>query len=133
VNDIWVPWKPHEWIQPHYNFVQCNDFIKKIELLLAVPNSSKKLLIIFDFPIYMYRATYQPHASPVSIPKDHHCYNQWTFFKVIDSSYLQWLAEQSYGILEPQQYIHFSWITPQTIIDVISLEEPIIQNITIKP
>lgn len=132
MNDIWIPWNPHEWIQPHYNFVQCNDFIKRFELLLTGPDNNQQVRIAFDSPIYMYRATYQPHIAAVSLSKDHPYYNRWTFFKVINSTYIDWLTEQSYETLETHQYTHFSWVTPQAVIDVISREEPIVRPINAK-
>jgi len=51
-------------------------------------------------------------------------YAEWTFFKVTNSEYIQWLSEQSYGIAESESLIHFSILAGDSIVDVIAAYEP---------
>lgn len=51
-------------------------------------------------------------------------YSKWSFFRISNLSYLQWLSEQSCGISDSRPLIHFSFFTTNLILDVIASYEP---------
>jgi hypothetical protein len=50
-------------------------------------------------------------------------HKEWSFFKVINSEFLNWLVYTSSGILEPTT-THFAFVTSDCIIEVIVGYEP---------
>ena len=51
-------------------------------------------------------------------------YGQWTFFTVKESDYFNWLSEQSHEIFNANQFIHFSIVACDDILDIVSCYEP---------
>lgn len=51
-------------------------------------------------------------------------YSEWTFFKVVNSEYMQWLSKQSYSIVGSEPLIHFSFLAVDSIVDVIATYGP---------
>lgn len=48
------------------------------------------------------------------------------FYRVTNSRYLQWLTDQSYGFI-PENFMHFSFVAENFILDVVDSDEPKIQ------
>lgn len=48
----------------------------------------------------------------------------WTFFKVKQSSFLRWFHEESYNIRKSDDIIHYAFVTPDDIVDILSLAPP---------
>jgi hypothetical protein len=47
-----------------------------------------------------------------------------SFYVVENSDYVRWLVEQSHGIQKPQSLTHFTIVTIDDIIDVVTLASP---------
>lgn len=56
-------------------------------------------------------------------------YGDWTFFKVKNSSYLTWLETQSCTISQGYQLQHFSFIADDSILDVATSGDPLVEHI----
>lgn len=56
-------------------------------------------------------------------------YSEWTLFKVKNSEYISWFLEESSGIYEPNQVVHYVFLTPNDVIEILSTYTP---NIVIK-
>ncbi len=55
-------------------------------------------------------------------------YNNWTFFKVENSLYIQLTSEESCGWSSAsRKFIHFSFITSFEIVDVLATREPYVE------
>jgi len=52
-------------------------------------------------------------------------FGKWSFFKVSNSSYIEWLLEQSYGI-PAYEFIHFCFVTENSFLEVVTTYEPAI-------
>jgi hypothetical protein len=94
---------------------------------LSINFSEKKasqtiLKIIFHKPIESHSIT---HKKPPQTPLKKEAF----FTSKTESSYLEWLLEESLESIESQIKYHFHIITQTTIIDVISAYEPTIQYI----
>ena len=51
-------------------------------------------------------------------------YGTWTFFKIINSSYISWVAEESCEFVKPKELIHFVFLAMDSVVDIIASEEP---------
>jgi len=49
---------------------------------------------------------------------------EWMFYTASESSYLEWIASESYDVWKPLGFIQFSFITSDMIIDVVASYEP---------
>ena len=49
---------------------------------------------------------------------------KWTFFEVINSRYINWLIEESDGILEKERLHHICIVGANCVVDVISWDYP---------
>lgn len=55
-------------------------------------------------------------------------YQNWTFFKVENSSFAHWLSFQSTGVYQTNDFIHCALITPNSIFDMILVGNPKINS-----
>lgn len=51
---------------------------------------------------------------------------KWSFFKIMDSPYVRWLNEETYGIYEQYEVEHHAFLTTNEVVEVISATMPII-------
>ena len=56
-------------------------------------------------------------------------YNNWSFFKVQNSEYLQWLANKSHGWSDSFSFTHFCILSGDEMIDIVTNYEPEIKVI----
>lgn len=54
-------------------------------------------------------------------------YSDWTFFKIQNSTYIEWLLLESRQTMTIEWYIHFCFITVDSIIDVVTTYKPRIE------
>ena len=130
----WIRWEPISDSSGKYYVESISDNIKEFKILLAhCKDKKKRVRIIFDCFIYSYRSTDEGCRlnTIVNVDKQYGAkfYAEWTFFKVINSSYVLWLSEQSGGIAEPESLTHFSLFAMDSIVDVIAEYEPIVELI----
>jgi len=57
---------------------------------------------------------------------------EWCFVKVMNSRYLNWFHEESYGIYKEKNIIHYRFLTDDDVIDVLSVEEPKIIRVEVQ-
>jgi hypothetical protein len=58
-------------------------------------------------------------------------YSKWIFFRVSNSSYLKMLSEESCGIVDLHELLHFV-ITGNEVLEVVAAYEPIVEIIESK-
>lgn len=54
---------------------------------------------------------------------------EWCLFKSTDSDFTNWIIEESNGIQEKDDVTHYYIVTPNDVIDVLCLKEPIIEEL----
>jgi hypothetical protein len=127
----WKRWYPVGDLAAKYYVDSISDTIEGFTiLLLDANNKNKRLQILFEDSIYAYRSTDETfrHSLIVDLSDRYGAdfYGKWTFFKVTNSLYIKWLSEQSCGISDTRNLIHFSLIAADSIVDVIDVAEPTI-------
>ncbi|KKQ12044.1 MAG: hypothetical protein US22_C0004G0002 [candidate division TM6 bacterium GW2011_GWF2_36_6] len=128
----WIKWEPIKELSSTYYVDLVIDSKKEFKIILSEEkNPQKKIHIIFENSVYAYRNTYESfRQNTIHILKKQYgesFYINWTFFKITNSSYLSWLAEESYGITNELNFTHFSIIAANEIIDIIAGYEPRIE------
>jgi len=100
--------------------------------MLKIQKKKIKLKMKHDV-IYIYRMSDEDSRSKL-IDQLIKKYNEnfvknWTFFKVENSEYLQYLSKESLTISDYNNFSHFALITNDEIIDLVNSFEPIIEFI----
>lgn len=58
--------------------------------------------------------------------------NQWPFFEVINSTFLQFLVEESFGFFEAKHFHHFAFLATDATIEIVCGREPSIKVVSKK-
>ncbi|QQE74225.1 hypothetical protein KDJ56_20675 [Brevibacillus composti] len=134
MQENWERWEPVFGLSSKYYVESLSDSIEGFRILLSDANDEKKKVeVIFEDSVHAYRSTDESfRQSAINMIDELYgteFYAEWTFFKVTNSKYIQWLSEQSYGITESESLIHFSILAGDSIVDVIAAYEPKIKKI----
>ncbi len=128
----WRKWKPQENLSATYYIDSIIGDIENFNILLTDFNdANKKIKVIFEISVDAYRVideSYRYRTIVKLVEKYGEKFiNDWTFFKVDNSNFKQWLSEESFGFLNPEQFTHFSFIGENCIVDVVTTYEPKIE------
>jgi len=132
MEEKWTRWEPASNLAQKYYIHSISDTIDGFFIkLFEENNKKKKIKITFEDSVNSYRNTNESYRLKTidhldTYNADKRC---WTFFKVNNSSYLQWFLEESYGIYDDFPFIHFSFVGVESILDVIAKYEPKIELI----
>ncbi|KHF30062.1 hypothetical protein [Anoxybacillus sp. EFIL] len=129
MQEKWERWEPIGDLSLKYYVESLSDSIEGFKILLSdAYDENKKVEVIFEDSVHAYRSTDESFRQSVINKIDEQYgtqfYAEWTFFKVANSEYIQWLSEQSYGISESESLIHFCFLAGDSIVDVVAAYEP---------
>jgi hypothetical protein len=129
----WKRWEPIRNLQRKYYIVSVINIEEELSVILAAENNKNKVQVLFKRAasyLLVDEGLRIRLIGLLDIQYGTTFYGDWTFFKVTNSLYLKWLSEESYGISDSPKLIHFSLIASDSIIDIISHEEPLVTIIT---
>jgi hypothetical protein len=120
MTEQWVKWEPIAGLAEHYNIDEVLNTVDGLSIVLSKTdgNNDVKIRVTFD-TIEAYRSTYETFRIKISDQ-----YMGWTFFRIENSEYLQWLSEQSHGMYDDFKFLHFAIATDDTVLDIIAKHEP---------
>ncbi|MFC4075493.1 hypothetical protein [Salinithrix halophila] len=129
MKEIWERWMPTNDLSPKYYVDSLTDSIDGLKIYLSDSRDEKKKAeVIFDCSVHAYRSTDEGFMLKTinNLDKQHgtHFYSGWTFFKVKNSDYMQWLVNSSFEIALSEELIHFSFLAVDSVVDVIAAYEP---------
>lgn len=131
MKENWQRWEPISGLVKKYYVESLSDKVNGFELLLSEANNSNILQVLFPDSVHAYRSSDESFRQTTLQYLDEQYgsefYSEWTFFKVEDSEYMQWLVSQSYEILESELLTHFVFLASDSIVDVIAAYEPLIK------
>lgn len=124
--DLWKRWEPQALITGKY---EINSIVDSDQgLFLHLSRNSFKVVIHFENSVYAFRKTEETFRQimihDLSIHFEKKFYAEWTFFKVENSSYIQWLEKQSGGLAGMFSIQHFVFLGLNSIVDVAVTYEP---------
>lgn len=132
MNEQWVKWEPINGLSAKYYIDSVSDSLKGFQIVLSDSHDEKqKILITFKNSVDAYRNTDETYRTNTISTLDEeygtNFYGDWTFFKVMDSSYLKWLSEESCTISDSRNLKHFSFVAVNSILDVVTNYEPLVE------
>jgi|SRR5579872_6600025 len=125
----WTHWKPIDGIAQIYNLESITDGIPGLFIRLYEEKTKKRgLLISFEYSAEAYRITDESFrretlfalGQQYGIP----FFSEWALFKVTNSEYVQWLSRESSGITDSWNFIHFVFLTQDSMLEVVTTYEP---------
>ncbi len=129
----WVRWEPGiQGLSAKYYSESVDDDVNGLTFIISdAKEKEKKIMIFFNHPVFSYQMTEE--SSAVNRFYDlldkygRDFIHKWAFFKIRNSSYSQFIAEQSQGKIQAEDVTHFMLFTIDFMIDVISLHEPLVE------
>ncbi|HVX00571.1 MAG TPA: hypothetical protein VHA52_09090 [Candidatus Babeliaceae bacterium] len=127
MKEEWIRWQPLSNLAEKY-YIDALIYNKSLKILLSEENDDfKKILVTFESRINAFRFTEESYRLKLfgDLREQYTAdfFGRWTFFKVSNSSYIQWLFEQSI-ILRNSDLTHFSVIGGDEVVDIVSTDEP---------
>jgi len=144
MQEIWKRWQPIDETHDKYIIESIEYTIQgSFKMMLSKSywkplseserqDKTKQISILFKNGVIAHRETNETfRISTYGILDDNYgtdFYTKWTFFKITNSSYLKWISEKC-GFTDSYPLTHYSFLTLDEILDVISADEPIIEII----
>ena len=126
----WTKWIPLDGLSKKYSLESIVDNEGLVNIVLIdIADDKKKLHIDFHNPrVFSYKKTdlrFKKHTlNELDKIYGSTFTNEWTFFKINNSSYVQELMKKSYEIFGIDISLHIIFLTTDTLLEVIPYEEP---------
>lgn len=129
----WHKWKPIEGLAKEYYIESIVDTIDGLKIVLFdAQDKKRKLFIIFHNSVDSYKRTDESFTGKTiyTLYQNYgkQFYKDWTFFKVENSEYLQWLSEQSDGFSTYRGLVHFVILAMDSMLDIVVDYEPEVKH-----
>lgn len=102
-NESWSRWDLAPGIAGNYGIQGVHDDLDGFKILLLHDNTNQKVELFFPDSVWAYRSTTDSFRydlfGKLFIKYDKDFYQEHAFFKVEQSIYLQWIVDESGGIL----------------------------------
>lgn len=129
----WARWEPINGLSGKYFINSLIISEERLVIHLSDNDKIKKIEIVFDNGIDGYRYTnesfYFKIFGDLSQKYGTEFYKNWSFFKVTNSEYLQWLSKKSRTWSDQFTFIHFCIFGDDEVIDILARYEPIVKFI----
>lgn len=128
--EYWERWQPLEHLSKKYTLDYITNTCKKSKFIVSLTDLSLEkgnVLIEIEEGVDHYeKITQEPMA--IILKKLNEKYGstfsqEWTFFKIHNSSFVQWLSAQSYNIWNISKQLHFALITTNAIVFFLSYDD----------
>lgn len=134
MTEQWIKWEPMEGLSAKY-FIESIMFNREIlrVILINVHDKNQKIQVLFDKTISTFRVTNGVLRLKTidTINKKYgatFC-DEWTFFKVTNSEYVQSLVKDSCETYDPEKFNHLVLIGENSIIEFADSDKPIVSFI----
>lgn len=134
-NEIWHRWEPiKSGLSGNYYIDYIENGGHGFKVLLAQEKTEHKVEILFQHWVYAHRSTEEGMRTvlfhKLSEKYGDDFYIKWSFFKVENSSYIKWISDECYGVIDRLEMNHFVIMGMDEILDIIVGYEP---QVTILP
>ena len=134
MTEKWTRWEPIQGLSEKYYIDSVMDTVDGFTIFLSdAKDEEKKVKVFFKDSVDVYRSANESFRYQLIVElKEKYgsdFYGDWTFFKVENSSYVQWLLEQSAGIADGIMFTHFSFIASDSVLDILDPVEPKVELI----
>lgn len=124
-------WKPlaHEGIPNELYIDAIHQDAEGFRILIGGRNELGMSIFRLKFESYIGYRNFDESYRLMSLDKIPVSCREWGLFKTTDSSFINWIIEESGGRYSKGELLHFIVVTQNDIVDVIALEEPIVEEL----
>lgn len=131
MTEQWKRWEPIQGLDEKYRIVNITDSLEEFTIeLVSTNNKQNRVLVVFEISVRAYKfadeSFKQNLINHLGTEYEKKFFTEWTFFKVDNSAYMQWLFEESLGWSDAFSFMHLSLVGYDSIIDIASDYEPTI-------
>ena len=132
-DEKWFKWEPSVNLKPNYDVISINDNMDHLKILLFSVDRKQKMSVIFGSS-WAHKKSYESFRmhliAQLSERYGDEFYTKWSFFKIENSNYLNWLSAESSGWTDMLNLNHFVIMGIDFIVDVVATEEPTFKFLT---
>lgn len=132
MSEQWVKWEPIKNLSPKYFEESFSDNKNGLKFILVDANNKKKRTAIECISDSYLKRNQEFRQATINFLNKYYgskFHSEWTFFKIINSKYIEWLFEESFGTSKNFPLIHFLLLTENSIIDIITKGEPFVKHL----
>lgn len=130
----WIRWEIKEALNESYYLDDLSWPDTGFKIKFRAESDKQKIEIFFDESIDAFRYTnesfYFKLFGDLSDKYGSGFYKDWSFFKVENSEYLEWLSTKSRGWSDEFSFTHFCILGGDEVVDIVTNYEPQITIIT---
>ena len=125
-----IQWKPDFILSPKYYITDIVDDFKIFTVTLTDSlNPEIQILAEFKALMFSYKTTMLSSRTLTlkNLAQNHgnSFATEWTFFKLLNSTYAKQLSAESFGFIEFEELIHHVFIADNIIAEFITYEDPV--------
>ena len=125
----WQKWEPINGLAKKYYIDGVIDDFYGFKIKLTNRDNEKsKLIISFNESVWAYRSAEEGlrllTMENLAQKYGANFYTEWTFFKVLNSDYLNWIFKESYNTAPGSNLMHFCVVAMDDILEIIADYEP---------
>lgn len=128
MEEEWIKWEPLKCISSKMYIEKLIDDENGILLVLKSEDKKKTFKVIFVDPILSLRSTDEGRRlKTINFLEGKYgtdFYDQWTFFRVINSGYVEWFNQETYNIYAIYDIRHYVFLTSNDVVEILSTYEP---------
>ena len=124
----WEKWIPIDNIPQKIYLDSFVDDNEGIAMTFSSQDGEKRILVQFEGFVLSYRNTDEGSLLKTWKLLGYHYgdgfYSRWSLFQVKNSEYLNWFLKESCGVYEPGEVLHYVFVTPNDVVEVLSTFVP---------
>lgn len=128
VGEKWTKWIPLEGIPAKLYLDKLVFDQNGTLLILKGEDENATIQVHFDGSILSLRSTDEGRRlktiNLLDAQYGRDFYTKWSFFKVINSSYVEWFNQESYDMYTTYNICHYIFLTSDDIVEILSTYEP---------
>lgn len=124
--ETWEKWSNNELVADDY---ELKSLVQDQEgLTLIFLGRKTEVTIVYHEQLLSFRSCDESDrwrtVDNVLVDHGKHFFRNWLTYRVCESSYASWFAHETFDSTSVDEILHLAFVTPNDIIDVLSLREP---------
>lgn len=133
MTEEWAKWEPLEGVPSKMYIEKLVDDKNGTLLVFKSEDENDTLEVLFEDSILSLRSTDEGRRlKTINFLEEKYgtdFYTKWTFFKVTNSSYVEWFNQETYDMYATYNIGHYVFLTPDDIVEILSTYEPNVSSI----
>lgn len=128
MTEEWAKWEPLEGIPSKMYIEKLVDDKNGTLLVFKSEDENDTIQVLFEDSILSLRSTDEGRRlKTITFLEEKYgtdFYAKWTFFKVTNSTYVEWFNQETYDMYTSYNIGHYVFLTPDDVVEILSTNEP---------